>query len=68
MSRIGFRTGGPEWTVADGKFSVGLVATDADDETVEDTHGRLPLLAPMSEIAGKLSTQAGAFMLERVKE
>ena len=34
-------------------------------ETVEDTHGRLPLLAPMSEIAGKLSTQAGAFMLEK---
>jgi alanine dehydrogenase len=34
-------------------------------ETVEDSHGRLPLLAPMSEIAGKLSTQAGAFMLEK---
>ena len=25
----------------------------------------LPLLAPMSEIAGKIATQAGAFMLER---
>ncbi len=34
-------------------------------ETVEDSHGRLPLLAPMSEIAGKIATQAGAFMLER---
>jgi alanine dehydrogenase len=34
-------------------------------ETVEDPHGRLPLLAPMSEIAGKLATQAGAFMLEK---
>ncbi len=34
-------------------------------ETVEDTHGRLPLLAPMSEIAGKIATQAGAFMLEK---
>jgi alanine dehydrogenase len=34
-------------------------------ETVEDEHGRLPLLAPMSEIAGKIATQAGAFMLER---
>jgi alanine dehydrogenase len=33
-------------------------------ETVEDTHGRLPLLAPMSEVAGKIATQAGAFMLE----
>jgi alanine dehydrogenase len=34
-------------------------------ETVEDSHGRLPLLAPMSEVAGKIATQAGAFMLER---
>jgi alanine dehydrogenase len=34
-------------------------------ETVEDSQGRLPLLAPMSEIAGKIATQAGAFMLER---
>ncbi len=34
-------------------------------ETVEDARGRLPLLAPMSEVAGKIATQAGAFMLER---
>jgi alanine dehydrogenase len=34
-------------------------------ETVEDGQGRLPLLAPMSEIAGKIATQAGAFMLEK---
>jgi alanine dehydrogenase len=34
-------------------------------ETVEDDHGRLPLLAPMSEIAGRLSIQAGARHLER---
>lgn len=34
-------------------------------ETVEDEGGRLPLLAPMSEIAGKLATQAGAFFLEK---
>ena len=34
-------------------------------ETVEDGRGRLPLLAPMSEIAGKIATQAGAFMLEK---
>lgn len=34
-------------------------------ETVEDSQGRLPLLAPMSEIAGKIATQAGAFMLEK---
>ena len=29
------------------------------------TRGRLPLLAPMSEVAGKIATQAGAFMLEK---
>jgi alanine dehydrogenase len=34
-------------------------------ETVTDTRGRLPLLAPMSEVAGKIATQAGAFMLEK---
>ena len=46
----------------------GLVASGATAvayETVEDEHGRLPLLAPMSEIAGKIATQAGAFMLEK---
>ncbi len=34
-------------------------------ETVVDGAGRLPLLAPMSEIAGRIATQAGAFMLEK---
>jgi alanine dehydrogenase len=34
-------------------------------ETVVDEYGRLPLLAPMSEVAGKIATQAGAFFLER---
>src|SRR5205085_10912418 len=40
-------------------------ATCVAYETVEDSRGRLPLLAPMSEVAGKIATQAGAFMLER---
>src|SRR5215207_7590266 len=40
-------------------------ATCVAYETVEDGNGRLPLLAPMSEIAGKIATQAGAFMLEK---
>ena len=40
-------------------------ATAIAYETVEDAQGRLPLLAPMSEIAGKIATQAGAFMLEK---
>src|SRR3954463_12114675 len=34
-------------------------------ETVEDARGRLPLLAPMSEVAGKIATQAGAFIVEK---
>ncbi len=40
-------------------------ATCVAYETVEDANGRLPLLAPMSEIAGKIATQAGAFVLEK---
>jgi len=34
-------------------------------ETVETPNGTLPLLAPMSEIAGRLSAQAGAYFLEK---
>src|SRR5256885_4452619 len=34
-------------------------------ETVETDSGALPLLAPMSEIAGRLSAQAGAYFLEK---
>ena len=34
-------------------------------ETVQAADGSLPLLAPMSEIAGRLATQAGARFLER---
>ncbi len=34
-------------------------------ETVETADRRLPLLAPMSEIAGRLAPQAGAYFLEK---
>jgi alanine dehydrogenase len=34
-------------------------------ETVETDQGALPLLAPMSEIAGRLAAQAGAYFLEK---
>jgi alanine dehydrogenase len=34
-------------------------------ETVTDNHGGLPLLAPMSEVAGRMSIQAGAQALEK---
>jgi len=53
---------------ADAELTRGLMASSATCiayETVEDERGRLPLLAPMSEVAGKIATQAGAFMLEK---
>ena len=34
-------------------------------ETVEDRHGRLPLLAPMSDIAGRISIQVGTHLLHQ---
>ncbi|MEP4378017.1 MAG: alanine dehydrogenase [Alphaproteobacteria bacterium] len=34
-------------------------------ETVTDRHGGLPLLAPMSEVAGRMSIQVGAHYLEK---
>ncbi len=34
-------------------------------ETISDRHGHLPLLTPMSEVAGKMSIQQGAKYLER---
>ncbi len=53
---------------AEAGLTRGLMASGATCiayETVEDTRGRLPLLAPMSEVAGKIATQAGAFILEK---
>jgi alanine dehydrogenase len=52
----------------DPELTRGLLASGATCiayETVTDRAGRLPLLAPMSEVAGKIAAQAGAFMLER---
>jgi alanine dehydrogenase len=52
----------------DAELTRGLMesgATCIAYETVTDGRGRLPLLAPMSEVAGKIATQAGAFMLEK---
>ncbi len=34
-------------------------------ETITDNNGRLPLLAPMSAVAGRMSVQAGAHCLEK---
>lgn len=35
-------------------------------ETITDTAGRLPLLTPMSEVAGRMSVQVGATYLEKM--
>ncbi len=35
-------------------------------ETVTDDRGRLPLLAPMSEVAGRMAVQVGAVSLQKV--
>ncbi len=53
---------------ADKDLTVGCLESKciaAAYETLTDRHGRLPLLTPMSEIAGKLSVQEGAKYLER---
>jgi alanine dehydrogenase len=46
-----------------GCLNAGIVAVAY--ETLQDVHGRLPLLTPMSEIAGRMSIQEGAKCLER---
>ncbi len=45
---------------------LGSSATCIAYETVTDRDGRLPLLAPMSEVAGRLAVQAGAWCLEKM--
>ena len=42
-------------------------ATTIAYETTEDEQGRLPILQPMSEIAGRMSVQIGAHFLERTQ-
>jgi alanine dehydrogenase len=42
-------------------------ATCVAYETVTDAEGGLPLLAPMSEVAGRMSVQAGAHHLEKAQ-
>ena len=49
------------------KLLVESGATCIAYETVTDNHGGLPLLAPMSEVAGRMSVQAGAYHLEKAQ-
>jgi alanine dehydrogenase len=53
---------------ADRTLTQGVLAsgcTAVAYETLRDEHGRLPLLTPMSEVAGRMSIQEGAKYLER---
>jgi alanine dehydrogenase len=53
---------------ADKEQTEGLMrcgATCIAYETVTDVHGALPLLAPMSEVAGRMAVQVGAHCLEK---
>ena len=53
---------------ADRRLTEALLAsgsTCAAYETLRDSQGRLPLLTPMSEVAGRMSIQEGAKYLER---
>jgi alanine dehydrogenase len=53
---------------ADRAQTLGLIGSGATCiayETVTDRNGALPLLAPMSEVAGRMSVQVGAHCLER---
>ncbi len=52
----------PDREQAEGLLASG--ATAIAYETVTDASGRLPLLAPMSEVAGRMSVQVGAHCLE----
>lgn len=49
--------------LTDGMINSGAVSIAY--ETIEDAEGRLTLLEPMSEVAGKMSVQEGAKYLER---
>jgi alanine dehydrogenase len=53
----------PDPQQAEGLMKSG--ATCIAYETVTDTYGRLPLLKPMSEVAGRMSIQVGAYFLEK---
>jgi alanine dehydrogenase len=48
--------------VAEALLKAGVTAVAY--ETVQDERGALPLLAPMSEVAGRMATQVGAHWLE----
>jgi alanine dehydrogenase len=60
---FGFQHFGPHPEVLDAALASG--ATFVAFETVGETGGRLPILSPMSAIAGRLAVQAGAWCLQK---
>jgi alanine dehydrogenase len=52
-----------DWVLTEAVMKSGITAIAY--ETIRDKHGRLPLLTPMSEVAGRMSIQEGAKYLER---
>ena len=60
---FGFQHFGPEPALLDAALASG--ATFVAFETVGEADGSLPILAPMSAIAGRLSVQVGAWCLQK---
>jgi alanine dehydrogenase len=60
---FGFQHFGPHPEILDAALACG--ATFIAFETVGQKDGRLPILAPMSAIAGRLAVQAGAWCLQK---
>jgi alanine dehydrogenase len=60
---FGFQHFGPEPALLDAALASG--ATYIAFETVGQAGGRLPILAPMSAIAGRLAVQVGAWFLQK---
>jgi alanine dehydrogenase len=55
-----------EPTLTRALLDIGLTAVAF--ETVEDAQGRLPLLTPMSEVAGRIAVQSGAVYLHQYNQ
>src|SRR5262249_1239416 len=55
-----------DWALTEAVMKSGITAIAY--ETIRDGNGNLPLLTPMSEVAGRMSIQEGAKYLERPQE
>lgn len=55
----------PDRALTEGLMAAGCTAIAY--ETITDAQGRLPLLAPMSEVAGRMAVQVGAVSLQKAQ-